>query len=89
MSKSELPALGPDQKARLQAFIENGLRIKQEVKDLSDSLKDLSKTVAEELGLKKPGPLMKALNTAFKNSAADDREVADTVEDILNVTGYV
>ena len=85
MSKTDLT--DTDTKTRLQSFMDGGLTMKQEIKDLSDSLKDLTKTVAEELTIK-AGALSKALNVAFKNSAADETEANETVTDILVATGH-
>lgn len=75
-------------KTRLKEFIKQGSHIKQEIADLSDSLKDLSKTIGEEIDVK-PALLNKALSVAFKNKADDERENFTTVEEILAIAGII
>lgn len=86
-SKTLLGALSPDDQKKINSMMDAGLRIKQEVADLSGGLKDSVKAVAEELSIK-PAYLMKAINVAFKAKMADEKESFDTVEDILNITGH-
>lgn len=85
---SVLDSIGPDDKKKLEAFLEAGLRVTQEIADLREGLKDTAKTLAAELGLEKPALLLKAVRTAFKSSLEDDKNIQDTVEDILTITGH-
>ena len=86
---SALETIGPDEKKKLEAFIQAGLRVKQEIADLNEGLKDTAKNLANELGLEKGGPiLMKAVNVAFKSSLAQEKTSTDTIEDILTITGH-
>lgn len=87
VNTSELGAIDPDMKKKLEETIRAALRQKQEIDDIRGAIKDLVKNVAEELNLK-PKMLNKAISLAYKNSLADAKAEMDTVEDILDVTGY-
>lgn len=82
-----LDTIGPDGKKKLETLIAAGLRMLQEMADLRDGLKDATKTVAEELGIK-PAILSKVIRTAFKSSLEDDKNTHDAVEEILTITGH-
>ncbi len=83
-------SISDHQKTRIKDFITQGIRIKQEVKDLSDALKDLSKTIGEEITVK-PATLNKALNIAFKGTekAEEERNGFTDIEEILAVAGII
>jgi hypothetical protein len=83
---SQLDTIGPDEKKKLEAFIDAAKRVLQEMADLRDGLKDTAKNLGEELGVK-PALLMKAGRIAFKSSLEDEKTSHDTVEEILTVTG--
>jgi hypothetical protein len=76
------------QKTRIREFIKQGSTIKLEIQDQQEALKDLGKTIGEEIDVK-PALLLKALNIAFKNKADDERENFTTVEEILAVAGVI
>ena len=84
---SSLDAIGPDEKKKLEEFLEKGLHIAQEIADLREDLKGYAKALAEEFGVK-PAILMKSVRTAFKSSLEDEKTTQDTVEDILTITGH-
>ena len=84
MSLADTTLTSAEQK-RLDDFITQGLNITQEVDDLKGALKDLAKTVGDELNVK-PKVLMKALRAAYKQTLADDKEVIADVEEILVLT---
>lgn len=75
-----------DDKIKLDRFMDDGLKVLQEIADLRGGLKDTAKALAEELGVK-PSVLNKALSTAFKSSMEDQKEELDQVENILVTTG--
>jgi len=81
-----LDSVSPDDKKKLEAFIEACKRVMQEMADLRDGLKDTAKTLGEELGVK-PALLIKAGRVAFKSSLDDEKNAHETVEEILVVTG--
>ncbi|RYF04872.1 MAG: hypothetical protein EOO77_29060 [Oxalobacteraceae bacterium] len=72
--------------AKVKTFIDESLRIFLEIEDLKGGLSDLSKTLAEELGVK-PSQLMGAARAAHKQSLEDTKENVDIIEEILVVAG--
>ncbi len=74
------------EKNRLKAFLDDGLKVLLEIDDLKGGLRDLTKTIAEELNVEAK-VLTKALRCEFKQTLANDKEVMDVVEEILVVTG--
>ena len=74
------------EKKKIKQFIDEALATFQEIDDRKGALKDLGKVIAEELGVK-PGILMKAARTAFKQSLEDEKESYETVEDLLVAVG--
>jgi|TARA_R110000787_G_scaffold11482_1_gene38041 hypothetical protein len=67
---------------KLTQVINDGIKVKQEVKDLSEGLRDTVKAVAEEMEIK-PAVLTKAVNIAFKESLSAEREDFEYLETIL------
>lgn len=84
---SVLESLSPDDKRKLDSFMDAAKRQLQEIDDIKGSLRDTAKGLAEEFGVK-PKHLMSAARTALKNDLETKREDMSTVEDILNVTGH-
>ena len=82
--------IGENEKLRIKDFITQGIRMKQEVKDINDALKDLSTAIGEEINVK-PNILMKALGIAFKGQekAQEEQESFTTVEEILALVGII
>lgn len=78
------------QATRLKEFIKQGTHMKQEVADINEALKDLGKTIGEEINVE-PKLLMKALNIAFKgkDQAETERENFSTIEELLAVVGVI
>ena len=76
--------LNSDEQAKIKYTIESGIKVKQEVKDLSEGLRDTVKAVADELEIK-PANLNKAINMAFKESISAEREDFEDVEHLLAV----
>ena len=73
---------------QIKEFLKQGKKMKLDIQDLQEALKDLSKSIGENIQVK-PALLMKALNVAFKNSAEDVREDFTTVEEILAIAGEI
>ena len=69
---------GPEEKAKLERLVREGVTVLQEVEDLQTGLKDTVKAVAEELDIK-PALINKAIKIA-KNR--DWHNVADAHEDL-------
>lgn len=78
--------LSSNDKVRLNQFMDQGMKVMQEITDLRDGLKDTAKSLAEEFDVK-PALLMKALRSAWKASIDDEKAEIDQVENILEATG--
>jgi hypothetical protein len=81
-----LDALNNHDKTKLVQFMDDGLKVLQEIADLRDSLKDTAKALAEELGVK-PKVLNNALRAAFRSTLEEQKEDLDQVESVLINTG--
>lgn len=76
--------LNTEEQAKVQHVIESGIKVKQEVKDLSEGLRDTVKAVAEELQIK-PALLTKAISVAFKESLEAEKQDIEELEELLAV----
>lgn len=74
------------EKTKIKKFIDESLRIFQEVEDLKGGLSDLGKVLAEELGIK-PAQLNSAARAAYKSSLEDAKENIDVIEELLIAAG--
>lgn len=79
--------LSATDRQRLKDLKDSALRVFQELEDLKGGLKDTVKTVAEEFDMK-PAILMKWLRTEFKNSLEADKEVVQTVENLMDAVNH-
>jgi len=77
---------GPEEKAKLQQVINDGVNVKQEVEDLTEGLRDTVKAVAEELDLK-PSLINKAISIAHKSNWSEVSSDFDDLEGIIVTTG--
>ena len=84
---STLEALSPDDKRKLDQFMEAAKAQLQDIDGIKEALRDTAKGLSEELGVK-PKHLMAAARTAYKNDLGQKKEDLSTMEDILNVTGH-
>jgi len=71
-----------EEKAKLDHLIRDGVQTLQEVEDLSASLNDTIKAIAEELNIK-PGVLKKVVKSAQKDDFQDKSEDHELMETIL------
>ena len=69
---------GPEEKAKLERLVNEGVTVLQEIEDLQAGLKDTVKAVAEELDVK-PSLINKAIKIAQKG---DWERVNDEFEDL-------
>lgn len=85
-----LDSLSSTQQTRIKDFMQTGMKMKMEVGDINEALKDLAKSIGDEVQVK-PADLMKALSAAVKGSekVEDMRESNSTVEEILAVAGII
>jgi hypothetical protein len=71
-----------EEQNKIKYVIESGIKVKQEVKDLSEGLRDSVKAVAEELEIK-PALLNKAISVAFKESLEAEKNDIGDLEELL------
>ena len=76
--------LNTDEQAKVKHVIESGIKVKQEVKDLSEGLRDTVKAVAEELEIK-PALLTKAISVAFRESLDAEKQDIEELEELLAI----
>ena len=79
-----MKTLNTEEQAKIKHVIESGIKVKQEVKDLSEGLRDTVKAVAEELDIK-PALLSKAIAVAFEESLAAEKHDIEELEELLAV----
>jgi transposase-like protein len=76
---------GPEEKAKLERLVKEGVTVLQEIGDLQAGLKDTVKSVAEELNVK-PSLINKAIKVAMKR---DWDRVQDEFEDLETLVATV
>ncbi len=76
---------GPEEKAKLERLISEGVQIQYEVESLQEGLKETVKAVAEELQIK-PSIINKAIKIAHKDNWKDHEQEWNDIEMILGVT---
>jgi Mn-dependent DtxR family transcriptional regulator len=76
---------GPEEKAKLERLISEGVTIYQEIEDLQGGLKDTVKAVAEELNVK-PSVITKAIKIAHKGDWQNYNSDWEEIEAILDIT---
>ena len=79
-----MKTLNQEEQAKVKHVIESGIKVKQEVQDLSEGLRDTVKAVADELEIK-PALLNKAIAVAFKESLASEKHHIEELEEILAI----
>jgi hypothetical protein len=73
-------------KDKLKRIISEGITVNQEVDTLKEGLRDTTKAVAEEMGIK-PAVLNKAIRIAYKAEQGKTREEFEELEAILEAVG--
>jgi len=79
-----MKTLNSEEQAKVKNVIESGMKVKQEIQDLSEGLRDTVKAVADELEIK-PALLNKAIAVAFKESLAAEKHDIEELEEILAI----
>ena len=78
---------GPEEKAKLERLVREGVTVLQEVEDLQTGLKDTVKAVAEELDVK-PSLINKAIKVAKNRDWDRHYDEFDDLETIITTLGY-
>jgi hypothetical protein len=78
---------GPEEKAKLERLIREGVNVQQEVEDLQGGLKETIKAVAEELNVK-PSLINKAIRVAKNRDWGRHQDEFEDLETIVAITGY-
>ena len=77
---------GPEEKAKLERLVNEGVTVLQEIEDLQTGLKDTVKAVAEELDIK-PAMINKAIKIAQKGDWSRVAEEFDDLETLVVTVG--
>ena len=78
---------GPEEKAKLERIIREGVDVLQEIEDLQGGMKDTVKAVAEELNVK-PSLINKAIKVAKNRDWSRHTDEFEDLETIVAITGY-
>ena len=78
---------GPEEKAKLERIVKEGVSVFQEVDDLTAGLKDTVKAVAEELNIK-PSLINRAIKIAKNRNWTDTANDYEDLETIISTLGY-
>ena len=78
---------GPDEKAKLERLVKEGVTVLQEIEDLQGGLKETVKAVAEELNVK-PSLINKAIKVAQKRDWGRVSDEYEDLETIVATIGY-
>lgn len=78
---------GPEEKAKLERLVKEGVSVHQEVDDLQGGLRDTIKSVAEELNIK-PALINKAIKVAMKRDWTKHQDAFEDLETLIATLGY-
>ncbi len=81
-----LRSLNPDDQAKLETLMQDGLQYMHEIDDLKQRIKEAASALAEVFGVK-PAQIIAAIRTKYKDSLADQKENMDLIEEILQASG--
>ena len=77
---------GPEEKAKLERLVNEGVQIQYEIESLQEGLKETVKAVAEELQIK-PGLITKAIKIAHKGNWGEVFSDFDDLETLIVTVG--
>lgn len=77
---------GPEEKAKLEKLVSEGVNIQYEIESLQEGLKDTVKAVAEELGIK-PSLINKTIKIAHKGTWNQVFDDFDDLETLITAIG--
>ena len=78
---------GPEEKAKLERLVREGVTVLQEVEDLQTGLKDTVKAIAEEMDIK-PALINKAIKVAKNRDWDNHNSDFEDLEAIVTLLGY-
>lgn len=78
---------GPEEKAKLERLVREGVTVLQEIEDLQGGLKETVKAVAEELNVK-PSLINKAIKIAKNRDWSRVNDEFEDLETIVATVGY-
>jgi transposase-like protein len=78
---------GPEEKAKLERLVREGVTVLQEVEDLQQGLKETVKAVAEEMDVK-PALINKAIKVAKNRDWDRHNDDFGELEAIVTILGY-
>jgi len=78
---------GPEEKAKLERLVKEGVSVMQEVDDLTSGLRDTIKSIAEELNVK-PAIINKAIKIAMKRDWTRHQDAFEDLETLVSTLGY-
>jgi transposase-like protein len=78
---------GPEEKAKLERLVREGVTVLQEVEDLQQGLKETVKAVAEEMDIK-PSMINKAIKVAKNRDWEAHNSDFEDLEAIVTLLGY-
>ena len=78
---------GPEEKAKLERLVREGVTVMQEVEDLQTGLKETVKAVAEELDIK-PALINKAIKVAKNRDWDAHADAHEDLETLVAILGY-
>ena len=78
---------GPEEKAKLERLVKEGVTVLQEIEDLQGGLKETIKAVAEELNVK-PSLINKAIKVAKNRDWDKHYDEFDDLETLITTLGY-
>lgn len=77
---------GPEEKAKLERLVNEGVQIQYEIESLQEGLKETVKAVADELDIK-PALITKAIKIAHKGNWNDVYSDFDDLETLIVTVG--
>lgn len=77
---------GPEEKAKLERLVNEGVQVAYEIESLQEGLKDTVKAVAEELDIK-PSLINKAIKIAHKGNWGQVFDDFDDLETLIVTVG--
>lgn len=79
-----LPVLSNEDVKKIKTLIDDGCRVKDDVKALNEGLKETVAAIAEEMDIA-PKVLNKAIMTVYKESLHEQQAELDDIDELLEI----